>query len=140
MRFTPCANPIKGAALPKETFSPPAGFRHFTVGNTYIISATVFDRRMLLTVPPLPHDADLATDWYWALSMGTRGKLKFVREPMGYYRVHGSNAANSKHGEWRKATYAMLTFSPGAVAGGTQTCVGQASGDSSRTTGRHVEG
>lgn len=101
---------IKGAALPKETFLPPAGFLHFTIGNTYIISVTVFDRRMLLTVPSLPHDADLATDWYWALSMGTRGKLKFVREPMGYYRVHDSNAAHSKHGEWRKATYAMLTF------------------------------
>lgn len=101
---------IKNAALPKITFSPPAGFHHFTIGNTYIISVTVFAREMLLTVPPLPAEGDLATDWYWALSMGTRGQLKFVREPMGYYRVHDSNAANSKHYEWRKATYAMLTF------------------------------
>lgn len=101
---------IKGANLPKETISPPGGFLHFTIGNTYIISVSVFNRSMLLTVPSLPHDGDLATDWYWALSMGIRGKLKFVREPMGYYRVHDSNAANSKHHEWRKATYAMLTF------------------------------
>jgi glycosyltransferase involved in cell wall biosynthesis len=101
---------IKGAALPKQTFTPPDGFLHFTAGNTYIISVAVFDRRMLLTVPPLPPEADLATDWYWALSMGARGKLRFIREPMGYYRVHDSNAANSNHHEWRKATYAMLTF------------------------------
>jgi glycosyltransferase involved in cell wall biosynthesis len=101
---------IKGAALPKQTLSPPDGFLHFTIGNTYIISVTVFDRLTLLTVPPLPQEGDLASDWYWALSMGTRGKVKFVREPMGYYRVHDSNAANSSHYEWRKATSAMLKF------------------------------
>jgi glycosyltransferase involved in cell wall biosynthesis len=101
---------IKGANLPKNTFSPPAGYFHFTIGNTYIISVSVFNRELLLTVPPLPHTADLATDWYWALSMGTRGKIKFVRQPMGYYRVHDSNAANTNHLAWRKSTYAMLTF------------------------------
>ena len=101
---------IKGANLPRETFAPPAGYFHFTIGNTYIISVSVFDRKLLLTVPPLPHEADLATDWYWALSMGTRGKIKFVRQPMGYYRVHESNAANTNHLAWRKATYAMLNF------------------------------
>lgn len=101
---------VKNAALPRESFSPPRGFLHFTMGNTYIISVTVFDRRLLLTVPPLLRDGDLATDWYWALSMGVRGKVKFLREPMGYYRVHDSNAANSKHYEWRKATFAMLKF------------------------------
>lgn len=101
---------IKGAALPRKSFLPPDGFRYFMAGNLYVISVAVFNRQSLITVPPLPRDADLATDWYWALSMGTRGTLKFVRAPMGFYRVHSNNAANSNHLAWRQATCAMLTF------------------------------
>jgi glycosyltransferase involved in cell wall biosynthesis len=101
---------VRGMALPKQTLSPPEGYLHFRRGNSYTISVAVMSRRALLDVPCLPPAADLATDWYWAMMLGFRGKVKFVRNPMGYYRFHDSNAANNNPNAWRGACEAMLEF------------------------------
>jgi glycosyltransferase involved in cell wall biosynthesis len=100
----------RGIGLPTNTLHPPEGFHYFTAGNGYTISAALLSRRILLQIPALPKDGDLATDWYWALMLGAKGNTKFVRKPLGYYRVHGSNAGHSNTDNWRRATRAMLTF------------------------------
>ncbi|QNI33354.1 glycosyltransferase [Alloacidobacterium dinghuense] len=100
----------RGIALPTNTLHAPEGFQFFMGGNAYTISVALLSRQMLLETPALPREADLATDWYWALMLGTKGKTKFVRKPLGYYRVHGLNAGHSNPNNWRKATAAMLAF------------------------------
>jgi glycosyltransferase involved in cell wall biosynthesis len=100
----------RGIGLPTNTLNPPEGFHYFTAGNGYTISAALLSRRILLEVPALPREGDLATDWYWALMLGARGKIKFVRKPMGYYRVHDSNAGHDNPNTWRRATAVMLAF------------------------------
>ncbi|HEX3435467.1 MAG TPA: glycosyltransferase [Pseudacidobacterium sp.] len=100
----------RGMALPKRIFYPPEGYKYFTQGNVYIISTALFSREILLQAPVLPREGDLATDWYWAMMAGLKGKVKFVRKPLGYYRVHGSNAGHGNEDKWRKATAAMLNF------------------------------
>jgi len=100
----------RGIGLPTNTLNPPDGFHYFTAANAYTISVALLSRRILLETPALPRECDLATDWYWALMLGAKGKTKFVRKPMGYYRVHGSNAGHSNTNNWRSATGAMLAF------------------------------
>jgi glycosyltransferase involved in cell wall biosynthesis len=100
----------RGIALPSTSFDPPQGFHYFSTGNGYTISFALMARQFLLQIPALPKDADLATDWYWALMLGTKGTVKFVRKPLGYYRVHGSNAGHDNTHNWRKACAAMLAF------------------------------
>src|SRR5271154_5941487 len=100
----------RGTGLPSTTLNPPEGFHFFSASNGYTISFALLARQFLLQFPPLPKDADLATDWYWALMLGTKGKVKFLRTPLGYYRVHGSNAGHDNADNWRKACAAMLAF------------------------------
>jgi glycosyltransferase involved in cell wall biosynthesis len=101
---------LRGGRLPKGVFLPPEGFHHFKRGNGYTISVSALSRRILLGSPLLPPQADLATDWYWAMILGTRGKLKFVRDPLGYYRIHASNAAYNNEDAWFAAAAEMLVF------------------------------
>lgn len=106
---------VRGMALPRQTFNPPEGYIHFRRGNGYTISVSLMCRRALLEVPCLPPNADLATDWYWAMMMGLKGRVRFVRKPMGYYRFHDSNAANNKPDRWMLACEVMLEFLKGNI-------------------------
>jgi glycosyltransferase involved in cell wall biosynthesis len=101
---------LRGGRLPRAVMKPPKGFLHFKEGNGYTISVSVLSRRFLLQWPRLPDAADLSTDWYWALVLGVRSKLKFVREPQGYYRIHDSNAGHNNEDAWLAAINEMLMF------------------------------
>jgi len=101
---------LRGGGLPDRAFSPPEGFRFFTRGNQYTISVALLSRSILLSTPPIPAEANLTTDWGWALLLGARGKVKFIRTPLGYYRFHGSNASRDKNDEWQRAGVALMVF------------------------------
>jgi glycosyltransferase involved in cell wall biosynthesis len=107
---------LRGGRLPKEAFEPPDGFHHFKRGNGYTISVSLLSRKILANTPPIPPQGDLATDWCWAMLLGASGKLKFVREPLGYYRVHSANAGHDNEDAWLRATAEMLTFLKGYLA------------------------
>ena len=109
---------IEGAGRSKETLVPPAGFDYFTGGCLYKISFAVLSRKILAAVPALPLDADLGTDWCWALLLGARGKVKFVTTPMGYYRIHATNAGHNAGDRWRRACVNMLRFVQAQVDSG----------------------
>jgi len=101
---------LRGGGLPKEVFEPPNGFHHFKRGNTYTISVSVLSRKILINTPPIPPQGDLATDWCWSMLLGAKGKIKFVRKPLGYYRIHTTNAGHNNEDAWQKATAEMLVF------------------------------
>lgn len=108
---------VRGMALPRKIFPPPEGFLHFLGGNGYTISVSLMSRRFLLEIPSLPPEADLATDWYWAIMLGLKGKVSFERKPLGYYRIHSANAGHNNPTGWWLACEAMLEFlksQPGA--------------------------
>ncbi len=101
---------ISGLGSPSGTLQPPQGFHYFRTGCIYKISFAVLSRRMLLEIPKIPRDGDLATDWCWALILGTKGNMRFVREPLGWYRIHGKNAGHDAGLRWQKACKVMLAF------------------------------
>jgi len=101
---------VRGITLPTQTFHPPGGYLHFRNGNGYTISVSLMSRQALLQVPRLPPQADLATDWYWAMMLGLAGKVRFVRKPLGYYRIHESNAGHDNTSGWLHACVALLEF------------------------------
>ena len=105
-------NPLRarGLNLPRQDLNPPEGFRVFSKGCTYIISASVLSRKLLLQTAPLPPEAALPTDWYWGLMLGLHSKLKFIRQPVAYYRFHEANASHSNAARWRQAAEAMILF------------------------------
>jgi len=104
---------LRGGGLPDRALSAPEGFQFFTHGNQYTISVAMLSRRILLSTPPIPAEANLTTDWGWALLLGALGKIKFIRTPLGYYRFHGSNASVDKNDDWQRAGVALLGFLSG---------------------------
>ena len=106
---------IRGIGAPRSVLNPPAGFHFMTKGLHYNISFSLFSRQLLLQTPILPAEADLVTDWFWALLLGTRGKFKFVRRPMGFYRVHSSNAGHNNKEGIQQASLVMLEFLEGLL-------------------------
>ncbi len=101
---------ISGMGSPRGALDPPEGFLYFKTGCIYKISFAVLSRRLLLEIPAIPKEGDLATDWCWALLLGTKGTMRFVREPLGWYRIHGNNAGHDAGLRWQKACKVMLPF------------------------------
>lgn len=102
-----------GLSYPKQTLQPPAGFHHFINACTYLISFTVWQAPMLKVLAPLPDEAGLATDWYWALAAGLQSPMRFMRKPLGYYRYHDTNASHSNRDRWTQQAIEMLNFLSG---------------------------
>ena len=99
-----------GLSYPKTILSPPHGFKHFVQACTYLISFTVWQTELLKSFPPLPDNAGLATDWYWALMAGLQSSILFSRQPLGYYRYHDQNASHSDSDRWSQQAQNMLRF------------------------------
>jgi glycosyltransferase involved in cell wall biosynthesis len=100
----------RGTGAPRESLDPPDGLDYMMEGCIYTISFSLLSRNILLDSPAIPAAGDLATDWCWAMLLGARGKIKFVRKPMGYYRLHATNASLSRGKEWQEAGVVMLEF------------------------------
>jgi glycosyltransferase involved in cell wall biosynthesis len=100
----------RGTGTPQRSIDPPKGFDYMTEGCIYTISFSLLSRRILIDMPPIPAAADLATDWCWALLLSAQGKIKFVHELMGYYRIHSTHAGHNRDKEWQEATVVMLEF------------------------------
>jgi glycosyltransferase involved in cell wall biosynthesis len=101
---------VRGMGLPRGDLFPPDGFCHFARGCSYTISTSILSRRLLLATEPLPVEATLSIDWYWALLLGLHAKVRFLREPLGYYRFHDENNSHSGAERWRKEAQEMLRF------------------------------
>lgn len=99
---------IRGRGLPLKALEVPRGYVHFSRGNGYTMSVSLMSRHYLLEIEPLPPEADLTTDWYWAMMLGLKGTVKFVRRPLGYYRIHDASASHDNSREWRVACVSML--------------------------------
>lgn len=99
-----------GLSYPRHLMSPPAGFQHFLKSCTYLISFTVWPIDLLRSLPALPDEAGLATDWYWALTVGLQSPVQFSLRPLGYYRYHDQNASHSDGDRWSKQAQIMLDF------------------------------
>lgn len=100
----------RGTGTPRQPIHPPRGFDYMTEGCIYTISFSLLSRRILIDTPPIPSAGDLTTDWCWALLLGVCGKIKFVHRPMGYYRIHGTNAGHNRDKELQEAVVVMLQF------------------------------
>lgn len=101
---------VRGLNLPKGSLPAPQGMRHFAAGCGYIISATIISRPLLLALDPLPAQASLPTDWYWAIRLGAISTIQFVNQPVAYYRFHDANSSHSDPNRWRRAAREMILF------------------------------
>lgn len=97
-----------GLSYPRKPLSPPAGFEHFIKSCTYLISFTVWDANLVKALPPLPDEAGLATDWYWALRAGLESSICLSRQALGYYRYHEANSSHSNPERWKNHALEML--------------------------------
>ncbi len=89
-----------------DTYCPPSGtplpsgdlkakFMREGIYNTPPTSGNAFGRRFLNLVMPIPEDEwHLYTDAYLHLYSPFYGEIAAVQEPLGHYRVHGSNASS----------------------------------------------
>jgi glycosyltransferase involved in cell wall biosynthesis len=85
--------PPTGTSLPSGDLK--AKFMKQGVYNTPPTSGNAFGRRFLRRVMPIPEDEwHLYTDAYLHLYAPIYGEIAAVQEPLGYYRVHGSNASS----------------------------------------------
>jgi glycosyltransferase involved in cell wall biosynthesis len=101
---------VRGLGMPHKDLQAPDGYRHFTDGCTYSMTATIFSRQCLGRLKALPTDAGMATDWYWGLLLGLKTELRFLHEPLGYCRIHDANASYSGEARWREQALVMLRF------------------------------
>ena len=106
---------VRGTGAPRSPLDAPGGLRYLSKGCHYTISFSLLARAPLIAMPAIPAAGDLATDWCWALVLGARGRMKFVQEPMGYYRIHDANAGHNRDREWQEAVVVMLEFPYGAI-------------------------
>ena len=97
---------VRDTERPQQALEPPAGFRYMLNGCLYTVSVSLFSRELLMSAPVIPHNADLATDWCWAFWVTSKAKLKFITKPMGYYRIHTSNAGHGNT-KWEDASIVM---------------------------------
>jgi len=100
----------RGTGTPRRSFDPPNGFTYMSEGCIYTISFSLLSRKILIDSPVIPAAGDLTTDWCWAMMLGARGKIKFVHKPMGYYRIHTTNAGHNQEKAWQEAVVVMLEF------------------------------
>ena len=100
----------RGAGGSGPPLDPPESFHYFLRGCIYTISFSLFSRRVLADLPPIPRAGDLATDWCWAIQASAAGRVKFQPKAMGYYRVHTTNAGHNNGEAWEKACFEMLSF------------------------------
>ncbi|MDE1162942.1 MAG: glycosyltransferase [Acidobacteriaceae bacterium] len=101
---------VRGTGGPKRSLDFPESFAYFKQGCVYTISFSLLARRVLLAAPPIPKAGDLATDWCWAMLESASGRVKFQNRPLGYYRIHSTNAGHNQGEAWEKACVHMLTF------------------------------
>lgn len=99
----------RGTGRRKTLYPYPSSFAYMATGNLYTVSFSAMDRNRLLAAPILPTHADLATDWYWALWLTAAGSLAFVKKPLGFYRIHQSNAGHNNN-KWHAALPPMVDF------------------------------
>ena len=101
---------VRGLGLPRGLLNPPDGLKYFSAGCGYIISASILCRRQILELDVLPPEASLPIDWYWAIRLGAQSPVRFVNEPVSYYRFHDTNASHSDPRRWRVAAREMIGF------------------------------
>lgn len=106
---------LRGMTFPTRALHPPEGYLSFRGGCIYKISFSLMNRRLLAEIPHLPSEADVATDWYWALMLGLQGTVKFLRVPLGYYRWHEMNVSQNNSMRTLPEFLAMLEFVKGQV-------------------------
>lgn len=99
-----------GLSYPTRSLDPPQGFTHFIQSCTYILSTCVWNCEFLQKLPPLPAEAGLATDWYWALAAGLESQIRLSRQPLGYYRYHDTNSSHSNPERWKNHAIKMLSY------------------------------
>ena len=99
----------RGTGRRRKLLRQPNGFDYMLPGCLYTVSFSAMSRCRLLEAPALPPDFDVVTDWYWALWLTAAGSLAFVNRPLGYYRIHGSNAGHANP-KWAAAAPYMLRF------------------------------
>lgn len=74
-------------------------------------SGLVFAREVLQKVCPMPLDFRICADGYLTRTAFCHGPVLMVREPLGYYRVHGSNAT-AGNSRFKKARYKREVLIP----------------------------
>jgi len=99
-----------GLGYPRGVMPAPQGFFHFAKSCTYVMSGAVWQREELASLPALPAEAGLSTDWFWALMAGLHGSLKLCHTPAVYYRMHEANSSHSDPRRWRRHAERMLSF------------------------------
>ena len=94
----------------RRTDSPTRMVSYFSRGCGYSLPGTLWQREWLKGIPPLPRNAELATDWYWALFTSSYGRIKFDARPLHLYRYHSRNTSHSDPLRWQLSANHMLTY------------------------------
>lgn len=96
---------------PTQKFEPPA-FAKFNLGKpeTPLLSA-FFKRTAFETVGGFKGEAGPVTDWLLWTELGLVGAVLRIHEPLGLYRVHGSNETLSAKDSYRWILYHYLAES-----------------------------
>jgi glycosyltransferase involved in cell wall biosynthesis len=94
----------------RRTTSKERMMAYFAQGCGYSFPGTAWERNWLKAIPALPVNAELATDWYWALYAAAYGRVKFDSRPLHLYRYHTTNTSHSNPDAWRLSARNMLTF------------------------------
>ncbi|WP_435184047.1 glycosyltransferase family 2 protein [Cylindrospermopsis raciborskii G7] len=99
-----------GLSYPAKLLESPNGFNHFIKSCTYILSTCVWNCSFLQELKPLPKEAGLTTDWYWALLAGIKSDIRLSRHALGYYRYHDTNSSHSNPERWKNHAIEMLNY------------------------------
>jgi hypothetical protein len=99
---------VGGLRYPRGVLMPPQAFLRMIKGCCYLMSGAVWSAAALRAVPPLDNSGGLATDWYWALCVGSKFPVEFIHRPLCYYRFHDSNFSHSGVTRWQMQALSML--------------------------------
>jgi len=99
-----------GLSYPTTLLESSNGFHHFLKSCTYILSTCVWNCSFLQKLKPLPTEAGLATDWYWALVAGLKSEIRLSRHALGYYRYHDTNSSHSNPERLKNHAIKMLNY------------------------------
>jgi hypothetical protein len=92
---------VGGLSYPRKYLPAPGGFERMTTSCAYSMSVSVFSVAALKAVPPIPENAGMFLDWYWALCVGANHSVQMIPWPLGYRRMHGGNMSIAQEREAR---------------------------------------